>query len=140
MDDLMIAKYRLNSEDLTYVLVNGDNMYVSDERGIAPMFKAVTENKSLTKGASVADKVIGKAAAMLAVYGKISYIFAELTTFSAIKICKKNGIEIEYSKSVKAIQNRDKTGDCPMEQLSEGVSVPKEMVDKVAEFLESIKK
>ena len=72
-------------------------------------------------------------------YGKISYIFAELTTFAAIKICKKNGIEIEYDKSVEAIQNRDKTDNCPMEQLSEGVSQPKEMVDKVAAFLENIK-
>ena len=138
MNDLTIAKFRLTSEDLTYVLVNGDNMYVSDERGIAPMFKAVTENKALTKGASVADKVVGKAAALLAVHGKISCIFAELTTFSAIKICKKHGIEIEYDKSVKAIQNHDKTGDCPMEQLSEGISIPAEMIDKVAEFIKNL--
>lgn len=135
MNALTIAKYRFQNEDLSFVLVNEDNMIISEERGIIPMYKAVTESKKLTKGASVADKVVGKAAAMLAVYGKISYIFAELTTFSAIKICKKHGIEIEYDKSVKAIQNRDQTGDCPMEQLSERVSIPKEMVDKIAEFI-----
>lgn len=132
----MIAKYRFKSEDLSFVLVNGDNMIISEERGIIPMYNAVTENRKLTKDASVADKVIGKAAALLAVYGKIKYIFTELITFKAIKICKKYGITIEYDKAVSAIQNRDKTGDCPMEKLSDGVADPEEMVKIVSGFIE----
>ncbi len=101
------------------------------------MFEAVTKSKKLTQGASVADKVIGKAAALLAVYGGIDFIYAELTTFKAIKICKKHGLTIEYDKAVPSIQNRDKTGDCPMEKLSEGVSQPGEMVKKVSDFISS---
>jgi len=135
MHDLMTAKNNFADGRCTFVMVNRGSILTSSERGIMPMFKAVTENIIETNGASVADKIIGKAAVLLAIYGGVKNIFASTTTFTAVDICKEYNIYIEYNNIVVAIKNRDQTGNCPMEKLSEGVTQPEEMVDKVSKFL-----
>ncbi len=135
MKDIEKAKKQFLNEKLTFVLVNADKKLVSAERGIKPMYLGVTTNKGLSQGASVADKVIGKAAALLAVYGGITSVYTCLTTFSAIEVCKKHCIAIEYEKVVVSIKNRDKSDVCPMEKLSSGVTEPVEMLKRVSDFI-----
>ncbi|MFA6403841.1 MAG: DUF1893 domain-containing protein [Salinivirgaceae bacterium] len=138
MIELHRAVELLKSGNHTLVLIKGTEQWISDERGIKPLFELVTMNTELAEGATIADKVIGKAGALLAVFGKITSIHAQLTTHAAIKVCLKNNISITYNKVVDAIQNRDKTGNCPMELLAHDVFVPAEMVEKVAVFLKSL--
>jgi len=99
------------------------------------MYDAVTKYSQQAKESSVADKVIGKAAALLAVYGGIKHIYAELTTPEAIGVCKKFNLPISFKQQVEAIQNREKTGLCPMEQLARQTDVPEELLQKIARFL-----
>jgi hypothetical protein len=135
MNDLEIAKQKFTSSNYTFVLINRDKIITSKARGIKPIFEAVTNNKDITNGSALADKVIGKAAALLAVYGGVKNIYAQLTTYSAIEVCDKNNIYIEYNSVVSAIQNRDKTGICPMEKLSKDTIIPEEIVERVSQFL-----
>ncbi len=138
MIEIQRAVELLKSGNHTLVLINGTEQWASDERGINPLFELVTMNAELVRGATIADKVIGKAGALLAVFGQIKSIHAQLTTHAAIKVCLNNNITITYDKVVDAIQNRDKTGNCPMELLAQDISLPTEMVNKVAVFLKSI--
>lgn len=135
MDDLQKVKQVFNERELSLVAVNADLVWSTSGRGIKPLFDFITQHPQMAQHASVADKVIGKAAALLAVYGGINAIFAELSTYQAQKICQENQIFFEAKQLVEAIENRDKTDLCPMEKLSEGVTVPKEMVEKVYHFL-----
>jgi hypothetical protein len=135
MEDIQKAKELLAQGNYTFVMVKGNTIHTSQLKGIKPMYDAVTAFSQLAKGASIADKVIGKAAALLAVYGGVKSIFAELTTPGAITVCKKYNIPISFKQQVEAIQNRDNTGLCPMENLARQTGVPDELLKKVAHFL-----
>ena len=52
------------NKDATLVAVRGDEIVVCRDRGVKPLLKMVAEGRSL-KGFSVADKVVGKAPALL---------------------------------------------------------------------------
>jgi hypothetical protein len=135
MENLQKARELLEQENHTFVMVKGNTVHTSQLNGIKPMYDAVTKFSQQAKGSSVADKVIGKAAALLAVYGGVKSIYAELTTPGAISVCKKYNIPISFKQQVEAIQNREKTGLCPMEQLARQTDIPEELLQKVAHFL-----
>ena len=63
--DLDLARALLiANKDATLVAVRGDEIVVCRDRGVKPLLKMVAEGRSL-KGFSVADKVVGKAPALL---------------------------------------------------------------------------
>lgn len=67
------------------------------------------------KGAIVADKVIGKLAASLLIVAGVKELYAGIISELAIPKLKESGIQFEYEKKVDYIQNKNKTGMCPME-------------------------
>lgn len=135
MNDIDIAREKFRTGGFSFVLINNGEQITSKDRGIKPMFLALTKHPTKMKRAAIADKVIGKAAAMLASEGGVATIYAPLASKGAINICEKSGIEIIADNVVEAIQNREKTGLCPMEKLSEGVASNNEMLNKVSDFL-----
>lgn len=73
------------------------------------------ENPEALKDAIIADKVIGKVAScMLAVAG-VKQIYSDVMSQYAIPVLEENHIQYEYKNLVDYIQNKDKTGMCPME-------------------------
>ena len=113
MNDLERAKEGLNGH--TLCLVRGEEVLVRDERGIAPMMALLAEGKSLI-GFSAADRVVGKAAAMLFVKAKIKELFAETISRSAAEFLRNSGLPFSYRTMTEYIVNREGTGMCPMEQ------------------------
>ena len=112
MNDLERAKEGLSGH--TLCLARGEEVLVRDERGIAPMMALLAEGKSLI-GFSAADRVVGKAAAMLFVKAKIRELFAETISRSAAEFLEENGLPFSYRTMTEYIVNRDGTGRCPME-------------------------
>lgn len=141
MDNLELARKTLEEEDLAFVLVN--NMKVirkSEAKGIKTLATIYKEDKELLEGAYVADKVIGKAAALFLKGGNIIELYAELISEEAIEILKGENIKIIYSEKTEKILNRDMTDICPMEKLSEGVKDPDILLEKVEEFFKKGRK
>ncbi|WP_427340567.1 DUF1893 domain-containing protein [Caloranaerobacter sp. DY30410] len=119
MRDIELAKNYLHEQNLSLVIVKDNKVILKErEKGIKPLLKAVLEKKELIKGGALADKVIGKAAAMLSVSANINSVYTKLISYDAIDILKKWNVELEYEKKVPYILNRDKTGLCPIERLS----------------------
>lgn len=137
MKDLEKAVQLFQDGEHSMVAVKNDKQWVTNGRGIRPLYQLVTGKPAFADGASIADKVIGKAAALLAVYGGIKAIYAELTTTTAHQVCERYGITLKYKKKVEAIENRDRTGLCPMEQLAKGETDPAKMLEKVKQFFEN---
>ncbi len=106
----------LKNEKATLVAINGKEIYISHSRGVAPILEKIDENPSFFCGASVADKVIGKAAAMLLSKYKIAAIHAQLISEKAIEYFECTPIDVTYGELVPYIINRDKTDMCPMEK------------------------
>lgn len=71
-------------------------------------------------GYSVADLVVGKAAAMLFIKSGIKEVFAKTLSESGKKILENNGIYYEYETLTEKIINRAGTDVCPMEKAVKG--------------------
>lgn len=112
--DLEKAKECLTGH--TIALVKDEEVIISDKRGISPMITLIKENKDLN-GFSLADVVVGKAAAMLFVKAGIKEIYAETISEIAINYLDKKEIKVSYKNIVPYIINRAKNGMCIMEEL-----------------------
>lgn len=110
---------KLFSENKGWSFVFIDNkgkVHSSTKKGIAPMMKFLEKNQDAFEGGIIGDKVVGKAAAHLAIYGKAKAIYAKTISEPALTLLKKWEIPCTYEKEVPFIENRTRTGPCPMEE------------------------
>ncbi|MBQ8782496.1 MAG: DUF1893 domain-containing protein [Clostridia bacterium] len=124
MNDLIKAKELLKG-DCTCVLCKGESVVTSDERGVLPLVKWIDEGKSFV-GYSVADKVVGKAAALLYVTLGVKTVYAPVISKGAAKVLEKYCIEYWYDTLADAIINRKGDGFCPMETAVKEIDTPEE--------------
>ena len=129
------AKSLLLTSASTIAVVSNGEVFTSHERGVKPLLHLLTEKKGFLKGASVADKVIGKAAALLMVLGEIKEVHTLIISEPAIKVFEKYNIPCFYDKKVDRIVNRTGDGLCPMETLCLDVDNPQEAFTKIKEKL-----
>ncbi len=108
------CKALLEKENLTCVIRQKEHLYKFTERGIRP-FMSLLENGTDLTGAACADKVVGKAAALLMQKAGIATLYAGIISEPATKVLTDAGIEYEYGTLVPRIQNRKGDGLCPME-------------------------
>lgn len=114
MKDVIKAKELLKDE-ITMVLVKDDDVIDSKENGIKPLLNLIDSNIFLN-GYSIADKIVGKAQAMLIVKAKISEVYAKTISKQAENILNRYNIPYTYDNLTDMIINRDKTDICPMEK------------------------
>ena len=134
------AKSLLLTSASTIAVVSNGEVFTSQERGVKPLLHLLTEKNGFLKGASVADKVIGKAAALLMVLGEIKEVHTLIISEPAIKVFEKYNIQCYYDKKVTRIVNRTGDGLCPMETLCLDVEEPKEAFQKITDFIKTMKK
>lgn len=97
------------------VIADRDRVMTSRARGIAPLLERAERSERL-EGAFVADRIIGKAAAMLLVPMQVASVYGQIMSREAEALLSANGIEVEYGALTDHIINRSGDGLCPMEQ------------------------
>ena len=117
-ENMLIDK--LNNSSL--VVYKDGNVQEFQQPGVEPIL-IYLEDKDF-KGTQVFDRVVGRAAAFLYVYGNADYVYANTISKPAIEIFKKNNIKYEAKNIVDEIQNKDKTDLCPFEKLTKNVENP----------------
>lgn len=130
MTELNRAKKLLASGGYTCVLVRGEEVITCTSRGVAPLVDLIADGKDLT-GFTAADKVVGKAVAMLAVYAGIRAVYADNMGKSAVETLTAHGVEFSYGTLADRIINRDGTDICPMEKTVERISSPQTAYEAV---------
>lgn len=114
MKDIDKAKNLLKNK-ATCVLVKDDVEIVSEQTGIKSMMIFIKEGKDLN-GFSVADKIVGKAVAMLFKKAGIKEVYAEVISKSGLQYLQDSNIMTTYKILTDKIINRSGTGICPMEE------------------------
>lgn len=136
MKNIEIAKKYLEEENLTLAVVkNGELIFKSKDKGIKPMYILATEMKEIAKDASIADKVIGKGAALLCEYIGIKEVHSELMSETAIEVLKRANIGFAYFKITPYIENRDRTGLCPIENMAMDEDNGEILLGRIGKFL-----
>lgn len=138
MNFLDKAKRRLLNSNHTFVCINEDTVFTSEKQGIAPIMELLHKDENLLKGAYIADRVIGKAAALLLIKGEIKELYADIISEHAMLVLENSKIIVSYGKLVPYIENRKKDGMCPMEETVLNIESPEEAYVKLNEKIQSM--
>jgi iron complex outermembrane receptor protein len=128
----------LHNEGLTLVIKSGDGeIRRFTGRGVKDLLMLAVEHQEVLKGALIADKAVGKAAAACMVVGGIKRVHADVMSEPALALLQDHGIIAEYGQLVDHIINRDGTDWCPMEKLSRDENNPAAIVARIQDFFQS---
>ena len=91
---------------VTCAVVRGKNIRISEQRGIAPVVLWLDEEPDSLRGAYVADRVVGKAAALLFAYAGVAGVYARVMSRLAVSTLKLHAIPYHAGRVVDYIENR----------------------------------
>lgn len=122
VDDLTLARQALLKSGLSLVVAkDGKILFKSKSHGVTDLLTMVDDLGPLTEGASLADSIVGRAAALLCVYSKIIAVYGETMSQGAASILKGNGVRCEFGTLVPKILNRKKDDICPFDRAVSGM-------------------
>ena len=162
MTDIEIAKEELRREGVTCAAVKDGKVVTSEKRGIAPLIEWYEDGADSAddsrggeygaddadhvdsaddsrggemQGYSVADKVVGKAPAMMYVLLGVSQVYACVMTNTAKEILTDAGIACSADTLTDTILRDDKADICPMEKAVMDIDEPEAAFDAIKEAI-----
>ena len=139
MNDIDRAKQLLQNEGFTCVLCMGEQVYASHDTGISPMLDLLDSGTDC-RGYAAADKIVGKAAAMLFVLAGAASVYAEVLSESGKQVLEHHGIPVSYGTLTERIINRRGDGICPMEAAVAETDDPSAAIAAVRSKREQLRK
>jgi hypothetical protein len=140
MNSLETAKNVLYEKKLTLVIVkNGEVLFETRSHRISGFLGAIEQFGEKLEGASLADRVAGKAIALLCVYVRIKEVYAAVLSKKAKIVFEQNGIRHEWRELVENVLDLNKSGVCPFEKAAAGISDPREAYRAFKALQESLK-
>ena len=122
----------LREGNYSCVIANGGVVRTFTQRGVADLYRLLREEPAFLRGALVADKVVGKAAAALMALGGVRRLHAGVMSRPARDLLERAGVEASYGCLVPYVMNRDQSGWCPLETLC----CAKESLDEIYETID----
>lgn len=139
MDSSLRRAKALLQDGYTCVFCRDDSILTDRRRGIRPLLELIDRGLDL-RDYCVADKVVGKAAALLYCRMGIRRVYAPVASHPAAEILSRQGIELTCENLVPAIRNRANTDLCPMEKAVQSITEPEEAICAIRAALESLQK
>lgn len=124
IDELTYAQEMLTRGDYTLVVCRDGYVHISEDSGLGGLLQIAGSGE--WEGACAADKVVGKAAALLFVKLKVSAVYAGTLTKSAARVFEANGIAYRYGECVGSLLNAGGTDYCPYEKAVQSTENPDE--------------
>lgn len=140
MNDLDVAKTALYEKGLTLTIVKeGTLLFETGSHRISGFLGAIEKFGDKLEGASVADRVVGKAIALLCVYAGIRQVYAEVLSRKAKAVLEENGVPCQLKELVDTILDLNRNDVCPFEKAAADISDPEEAYATFNALLESFK-
>lgn len=137
-EDLQRARALLG-DGYTCVFCRGDDIITDNRRGVRPLLELIEQSRNVS-GYCVADKVVGKASALLYCRLGIARIYTPVVSRPAAEILARNGIDLIYETMVPVIRNRTNTDLCPMEKAVQNIDTPDEALTAIYAALRALQK
>ena len=120
------------------VIRNGERLRTCTRRGVADLYDLLEREPELLRGAEVADKVIGKGAAALLILGGVRRLHAEVVSREALALLRDAPVELTCGTCTPCIENRDRTGPCPLESRCAGARTAAECLPLIRDFVRGL--
>jgi thioredoxin 1 len=141
MLDLEIAKKHLNENSVTLCIVkNGKIIFKIASHGVSGFLEAIEKLGDKLEGASLADRIVGKAVALLCAYAKVSAIYAIVLSKNARETLEENMVYHEWKRLVENILDASKIELCPFEKLAMEISSPKDAYERLKALQTSLRR
>ena len=108
------------------VVVEDDKISCYDGKGISPLLRFIENGSTFENATIVGDKKIGRASALLLVYGKAKKVYTPVISKPAIEVFKAFKVKYSADEVVENIMNQTQTDLCPMEKKVKNVNSPEE--------------
>lgn len=135
---------KINNGEICCGVIKDGKLITSSLNGIKPLMTWLNTDKEFFCGCEVIDKIIGKAAALLLVLGKVKAVHGEVMSDGAIAVFEEYKILYTYEQRTTHIKNRTNTGICPMEQTVQDINSPETayiaLREKIKELMKSFEK
>jgi hypothetical protein len=112
----------LASDDTLRIYRDDKLVFSSKKDRLLPLMEYLANHGPEKQPVTIFDKIMGNAAALLAVKANCREVFSPLGSELGIKTLQKFGIKYHLSETVPYIMRPDGKEMCPMEQLSIGKS------------------
>lgn len=125
----------MDRENATCVVVRKGTVMCHHHRGVRPVVDFWSREQ--LEGATVLDKVVGKASAAFLTAGGADHVHGRIMSRLAADVFEEYGISYSYGRLVDKISDRTGEGLCPMESA---VSDTEDINEAVEIILEKMKK
>jgi len=102
--------------------------------GARPFFLLYLRLGRDLSGASVADRVVGRAVALGAVAAGCAGLYGDVMGESALELLRKSSVNYSHGRLVPRILDRSGRGPCPVERLSEKTRDIEELLEALRGF------
>ena len=109
-------------------------------RGVSDLLRLLTCDPDSLRGARLADKVVGKAAASLMALAGVKEVYADVISQAGLDMLRGANSDVSYAKLVDHIANRAGTGLCPLEQRCLHCATPSECLAQIKVFVSEMQK
>jgi len=141
MRDLELAKRILKEKDLSLVIVKqSEPLYESSLPGIGGLLQAVEKLRNRLHNSSVADKVVGRAAALLLIHSHIKEVYAATLSNEGLKVLSERNVPVEHEGLVPKILDREGKNICPFERFSLTIDSIDEAYEQLKAFAEDLRR
>ena len=133
--ELLAEMQRIVREGASIVVARGGVIRTRQKGpGVMPTLQLLDAER--LAGATVCDKVVGRAAAAIFIVGRVKSVWAEVMSEEAAALLSAHGVSCSAAETVKEILNKDRSARCPLEIASDGKDDPEEIVRAVREKTE----
>ena len=137
VNELKKAADLLSAGNYTCVLCRGDSVFTDTRRGVRPLLELLESGQEL-QGYFAADKVVGKGAAFLYALMGVRAVYAKVVSSPAKEVLTRHRIDLTFETEVPAIENRTKTGLCPIESSVWNLDDPQAALTTIRRTLENL--
>lgn len=117
----------------------GKVVFSSPSKGILPHLEAIDRlGRDVLRGSIIADKIVGRAAALLMLYSLPTEIHAMVITTKAKELLEMCGVVVRPYSEVPAIKERDGRIYCPFEMMVQEISDPEEAYHAIVAKLKGL--
>lgn len=129
---------QLHALQCSCIIHNNGATRTFHERGVKDLHRLLTQEPEILRGASLADKVVGKGAAALMIAGGVKWVYADVISKAAMVLFEQSRVEVQYKQIVPNIINRTGTDICPVEKLCRDCKTVSECLPLIDKFIKDM--
>ncbi len=129
----------LRKEGCSLVVEKDGEVSTYDQKGVRDLEHLLKHEPEKLRGARIADKVIGKAAAGIVVKGGVSEMYAEVLSRKALPILDGSDVRYTYGELTDEIKIEEGDNRCRLEKIVDGATTADEVVERLWAHFDEMK-